>query len=241
MREGISSTCWMPRNVAIASISTGKAVMRSDSSFTSEIIATPQQTRRSVDTSSIPSAVHRAVVGSLDNSLHATPRPAPKSSEIDACLYMFALCKHLQTICLDRRGIHCVVDADDVGRLPEAVCRMLGFMVCELVDDASKCSEPEIAGRTITVTLRRRGTTCICTISHHCLAPSCVCAQPRLRRAERFAVELRGSCVVRPMPERGITCIMFDVDLAERCFPEAIYRYRVGEAQAVQHHAVVPE
>ena len=215
--------------------------MRSDSYFTSEITAMSQQRRRPVDISSSPPAAHRTVVGSRDSSLHAIPDLASKSREFDACLYMFALCKHLQTICLDRRGIHCVVDADDVGRLPEAVCRMLGFFVCELVDDAGKCTEPALAGRTITVTLRRRGTICMCTISRHCLAPSCGCAQPGLRRAERFAAELRGSCIVRPMPDRGITCIMFDVDLAERGFPAAINRYRAGDAQTVQHHTVVKE
>lgn len=65
--------------------------------------------------------------------------------------------------CLDRRGIDCVVDGDDAGQLPEAVCRMLGL--------------------------------------------------------------------IRSMPERGMTAIMFDVGSVERSFPAAIRRYRAGEAR----------
>jgi two-component sensor histidine kinase len=167
---------------------------------------------RNVDICSARSIRKTTIVDSRRGSLHAIPQVA--SREIDASLYMFALCTHLQMIFLDRCGIHCVVDAGDAGRLPETICRMLGFIVRELVCDASRCSKPEMAGGTVSVILRRRETTCICTVSRHCLAPSCACAQPGLQRSERFAAEFSGSCVIRPMPDRGITCIVFDVDAA---------------------------
>ena len=163
---------------------------------------------------------------SREGSWQALPRPAAESKAIDARLYMFALCKHLQTICLDRRHIHCLLDADAVGKLPEAVCRMLGLMVGELVTDAGECSRPETTRAPITVTLRRRGTVCLCTISSECLADSCGCAQSGLRRVSRLATELGGSCAVRRMRVRGLIAIIFDVDLVERCFPAAIRRYR---------------
>jgi hypothetical protein len=160
-----------------------------------------------------------------DGSLEIMPPQAVEPGGIDARLYMFALCKHLQTICVDRRVIHCLIDADAVRKLPEAVCRMLGLMVAELVTDASQCSQPETAPAPITVTLRRQGTVCLCTISSECLAASCGCAQYGLQRLVRLATELHGSCIVR-MLERGMIAIIFDIDLVERCFPAAIRRYR---------------
>jgi len=118
-------------------------------------------------------------------------------------------------ISIDQRRIDCIFDADDVGRLPEAVCRALGSMVCELVNDDGECVCPEIAQEVVKVTLRRRGTTYLCTISRRC-ADSRICAAPRLRRARQIASGWSGRCLVRPMPERRITAIMFDVDLDER-------------------------
>jgi hypothetical protein len=159
-------------------------------------------------------------------SLEIMPAQPVKPREIDANLYMFALCKHLQTICVDRHAIHCLIDADALRKLPEAVCRMLGLMVAELVTDADQCSRPEITSAPITVTLRRQGTVCLCTVSSECLADSYGCAQHGLRRLVRLATELRGGCIVRRMLEPGMIAIIFDIDLVERCFPAAIRRYR---------------
>jgi two-component sensor histidine kinase len=166
-----------------------------------------------------------------DGSPRANPHPAAAPTEIDACLYMFALCKQLQTICLDSRGIDCLVDADRSGRLPEAACRMLGLMVCELVEDAAEYPHPAAAGRTITVTLQRRGPLCLCTISHHGLADRGAWAQPGLQRARRLATELQGSCTVRMMPDRSMIAIGFDAPSVERLVPAAMRRYRASEAR----------
>jgi two-component sensor histidine kinase len=172
----------------------------------------------------------------------ATTEPA-EPKEIDACQYILALCKQLQTTCLDRCGIDCLVDGQGAGRLPEAACRMLGFMVCELVNDAGECSQLETMPRRVTVTLRRRGTTWLCTISCQGPMDPYQDAQPGLQRVRQLAAELCGSCMVRPMPDRGITAIMFDVHLVERCYPAAIRRYPVGEAwrRADRHHPNVLE
>jgi hypothetical protein len=143
---------------------------------------------------------------------------------------MFALCNHLQTACLARRGIQCVLDADGAGPLPGAVCRMLGVMVCELVHDASACTYPRTARETVTVTLRRRGTTCLCTISCRCLANTCACPQTGLRRALKLGAELGDRFLIRPIPERGITAIMFDIHSVEPSIPAALRRYRAAEA-----------
>jgi hypothetical protein len=154
------------------------------------------------------------------------PCPAPKPTEIDARLYMFALCSHLQSIYLDRRGIRCLLDADTAGKLPEAVCRMLASMVGELLIDAGDCSQAETGRSPITVTLGRRETIGLCTISHECFADSRACVQPGLRRLLRIATEVNAACRVRWVLEPGIIAIMFDIDLVERCFPTAIWRYR---------------
>jgi hypothetical protein len=153
------------------------------------------------------------------------------SREVDACLYMFGLCKQLQMTCLARRRIDCLVDTEGAGRLPETVCRMLGLMVCELVEDVSERTPRELAPRAITVMLRRRGAVCLCTISGEGSVDSYADAKVGLRRVRHLAAELDGTCMVRSMPERGTIAIMFDVRSVEPRLPAAIRRYRVDVAR----------
>src|SRR5882672_8069594 len=161
----ISSSWSPPRSGPNDSMSTGRAAMHSRSSATTEVPGMSPSTWRPVDISSIAPTAHGGLAPSANGSSRAIPYAASEPREIDASLYLFALCRQLQTIYLARRGIDCLLDADGAGRLPEAACRMLGSMVCELVQDASTRSQPETARRTVSVTLRRRGTTCLCTIS----------------------------------------------------------------------------
>jgi hypothetical protein len=150
-------------------------------------------------------------------------------TEIDAGLFMLALCGYLQTTYLDRRGIDCFLDAVGTGRLPEMVCRMLDLMVRELVKDVSERLPNETARRTVAVTLRRRGTICLCTIAAHGLTNSSEDAQPGLQRVRQLATDLHGGCTVRSMPDRGLIAIMFDIHLVERFSPAAISLYRLEE------------
>ena len=161
-----------------------------------------------------------------DSFARAIPGIA-RESEVDACLYLFGLCKELQATHLDRRGIDCLIDGGNIGRLPEIVCRMLGLMVGELVRDASEC---RIAPRTLTLTLHRRGDICLCTISGQRVTDPHAGPQLGLKRAQQLAAELDGACMIRSMPERGAIGIMFDAYLAEPCLPAAICRYRAGTA-----------
>jgi hypothetical protein len=162
-----------------------------------------------------------------DSFARAIPGIARGSEEVDACLYLFGLCKELQTMHLDRRGIDCLIDGGNIGRLPEIVCRMLGLMVGELVRDAG---ESRIAPRTLTLTLHRRGDICLCTISGQGATDPHAGPQPGLRRAQQLAAELDGACMIRSMPERRAIGIMFDAYLAEPRLPAAICRYRAGAA-----------
>jgi hypothetical protein len=155
----------------------------------------------------------------------------PRSREVDACLYMFGLCKQLQMTCLARRRIDCLVDTAGAGRLPETVCRMLGLMVCELVEDVSDRTPREIAPRAITVMLRRRGAVCLCAISGEGCVGAYADAKLGLRRVRRLAAELHGACMVRSMPERGTIAIMFDARSVEPHLPAAIRRYRADVAR----------
>jgi hypothetical protein len=164
-----------------------------------------------------------------DSFAHVIPGVARGFDEVDACLYIFGLCKELQTTHLDRRGIDCLIDGGNIGRLPEIVCRMLGLMVCELVRDASKST---IAPRTLTLTLRRRGDVCLCTISGEGVPVPYGDPQSGLRRVRQLAAELDGACMIRSMPERGTVAIMFDACLVEPRLPMTIWRYRAGAAGA---------
>lgn len=201
--------------------------MRCRSSATMEVAATSG----SGDIFSVAPAASRATSQSDDRPALAIPSVAAEPREIDACLYMFALCRHLQATCLDQRGIDGLLDVDGAGRLPEAVCRLLGLMVRELVNDAGGFSRPEPPHRTITVTLRRRETTCLCTIARRGFDDPRAGVQHGLKRVQRLAAELGGSCMIRPMPERKLTAIMFNVHAVERCAPAAIRRYRANEAR----------
>lgn len=203
--------------------------MHSRSSTTTDVPVMSPSTRRPIDISSVAPTVRGALAPSTNRSSRAVPYAAAGPGEIDASLYLFALCRQLQTIYL-RRGIDCLLDADGAGRLPEAACRMLGAMVCELVKDAGARSQPETARRTVTVTLLRRGTTCLCTISGQGRTGSYECAQPGLQRVRQLAAELPGSCMIRSMPDRGITAIMFDAHSVGRCSPAAIWRHRATAA-----------
>ena len=157
-----------------------------------------------------------------------------RSEEIDVFLHIFAICKQLQGMCLDRRGVDCLIDSADVGGLPESVCRMLGLMVCELVHDASALA---IAPRILTVALRRRGDVCLCTISGQGVADPCAGVPPGLRRVCRLADALDGACLVRSMPERETIAVMFDARLVKSRLPAAIRWYR---EDAVPRRALVP-
>jgi hypothetical protein len=185
--------------------------------------------RKSVGISEVTAAAERAGPSSRGNSFRVVRQLAAEPSEIDADLYLFALCTHLQSICLDRHGIGCILDADGAGRLPEAVCRMLGAMVCELINDAGECTHNQTAERMVRVTLRRRGTACLCTVSRWC-GDSCACEKPGLQRAWELASELNDGCKVRPMPDLGLTAIMFDLNLVGGSLAAQIWPYRKEQA-----------
>jgi hypothetical protein len=185
--------------------------------------------RESVGISEVTTAAERAgPPSSRGKSFRFVTQLAAEPSKIDADLYLFALCAHLQSICLDRHGIGCILDADGAGRLPEAVCRILGAMVCELINDAGVCTCNQTAERTVRVTLRRRGTACLCTVSR--CSDSCPCEKPGLWRARELASELNDGCSVRPVPDHGLTAIMFDLDLVEGSLAAQIWPYRREQA-----------
>lgn len=216
--------------------------MRKKCSATPNTAVMPGPARRWTGLSS-PRSMARKPARRGSGSIHAMPHMTADATEIDAGLYLFALCRHLQMTCLDRRGIDCRVDAKDAGRLPASVCRMLGLVVTELVQDASECSRPQTMRRTVTVTLHRRGATCLCTVACQGLKQACPDAPAGLQRVRHLAEELPGDCRVRPMPERGLVAVMFDARLVERDFPAAFWRYRAGEAwrSPRQHYPMMLE
>ena len=166
--------------------------------------------RKLVDPPTIALAAREATVYRGDDELRALPHAAAEPREIDACVYLLTLCRHLQATYLEPKGIECLFDADDAGSLPDAVCHMLGFMVSELVADSISDRPRAASGGAIALSLRRRGATCLCTVS--CRGGPIPLDRPRpgLERVQSLAAELGGSCMVRSMPSRGMTAIMFD-------------------------------
>ena len=152
--------------------------------------------------------------------LRPQSRDGSEPREIDACVYLLTLCRHLQVACLEPNGIECLFDADGAGSLPDTICRMLGFMVSELVADSVDGRPRAASGGTIAVTLRRRGTTCLCTISCRGSAIPGDRPRPGLERVQSLAAKLGGSCMVRSMPDRGMIAIMFNARSVERTCSE---------------------
>ncbi len=155
-------------------------------------------------------------------------RPMSEPRDIDASLYVFALCRQLQMTVLDRRGIDCMVDVEGTGRLPTAACRFLGRVVTELVTGASG---GEVLGTTppaVVVSLRRRGATCLCTVG-------CRGLQSRYPdRLHRVAADLQGRCMVRAMPERDLVAVMFDIAAIGSTVSDELWRRRAELVAQVQ-------
>ena len=165
------------------------------------------------------------------------PIPAPAPAEIDACLYLFALCKYFQMTRLKGQRLDCRVDGEGVGKLPEAVCRLLGLMVCELIKagGAATAASPTTS-RNVAVTLRKRGATCLCVIAGPTptgrdLAASQRDPAPGLQRVRQLAGELSAGCLVRAMPGRGLTAILLDIRSVDGRLPTAISRHRSGDVR----------
>lgn len=148
--------------------------------------------------------------------------PAPR--EIDARSYLFALCRCLEATCLDRHGIDCLFEADTAGKLPDFVCHTLGSIVCEIVEDIAESAPTQPSGETVTVTLRRHGTTCLCAVSHWGARDPGVQWQPGLQRVRKLALRLHGCCMARHLADRSLVAVMFDVQFGERRFPVEIWR-----------------
>jgi len=171
------------------------------------------------------------------------PIPAPAPAGIDACLYLFALCKYFQMTRLKEQRLDCRVDGEGVGKLPEAVCRLLGLMVCELIKAGGAAASPTTS-RDVAVTLRKRGATCLCVIAGATTptgrdlaasqgddpAPQADPA-PGLQRVRQLAGELSADCLVRAMPERGLTAILLDIRSVDGRLPTAISRHRSGDVR----------
>ncbi|MET1029110.1 MAG: hypothetical protein ABWY00_18215 [Dongiaceae bacterium] len=182
-----------------------------------------------VDTKKLANA-SGSILASLDRPPRAVPQLALEPKEIDAGLYLFALCKYFQISRLKGQHLDCRMDGEGVGKLPEAVCRLLGLMVCELIAAGYVTGN---APQAIAVTLRKRGATCLCVVSSpgrtdQGLAGYDRNMAPALRRVRQLAAELSGGCLVRSIPDRGLTAIMVDIPSVEDGSP-AIARHRMGE------------
>jgi hypothetical protein len=195
-----------------------------------EIGAFGPPTPRAVDT--LPDrSFARPPVFRCDGRAAGTAQDAAgEKREIDARLYLFTLCEELQAVCLDRRNIDCLLDAEGVGRLSDVVCHMLGLIVRELVECATARARPQTPANTVTVTLRRREATCLCTVSCPGFAFPDRDVALGLERVQRFAAEFGGGWMVRCIPDRRLAAIMFDAHAAEHGAPAAIRRSSIDDA-----------
>jgi hypothetical protein len=161
-------------------------------------------------------------------SRSSTREKADEPQPIDAALYLETLCR-LFASAHPREAIACTVEDHGAGMVPEAVCRMLGLALCELIDGARTDVSPLHGMAPLTVLLRRRGSIVLCAIAGESLtSPSFPSALPC---SVEMAELLRDICILRWMPERGMVAIMLDADAAERRITAAVSGYRAARAR----------
>ena len=148
---------------------------------------------------------------------------------IDAAVYLNAVCKLLNSTSIKFAGIQCVVDDQGIGMLSEAICRLLGLIVCQILSAAEHFSEKAMQSP-IRISLRRRGTTVLCGISSPALAEPRLCDAPGLRRVQQVAAGLEISCMLRLMPERELIAIMLDIEGVGSRIPGVVDAYRSVQA-----------
>lgn len=157
-------------------------------------------------------------------------RPMHGPRDIDASLYVLALCRQLQMTVLDPRGIDCMIDVEGVGRLPISACRFLGRVVTALVTTAGASAKLGTSASAVIVSLRRRGTTCLCTVGCRGLGDLCAATSGSLARISQLAEGLKTRCAVRLMPEGNMVAVMFDAASADRAASETLWQERADKA-----------
>ena len=139
-----------------------------------------------------------------------------QSSRLDAETYLRALAKLLEDSLPVGRSVHCHIRADDVGYLPEGICRLFGQALCELIKAAASLSTsgPK-ASVPITIVLRRKGSLVCCGMSTPSLAKVAFYPLSGMRRIEQMGTVLGSSCIVRMIPEHNVLAILLDSEMAQ--------------------------
>ena len=148
---------------------------------------------------------------------------------IDAAVYMNAVCKLLKATSLSLSGIQWAVDDQGIGMLPEAICRLLGLMVCQIIGAAAYFPKKAMQSP-IRISLRRRGSIVLCGISSPALAEPSLCDAPGLQRVQQVVAGLRIGCMLRLIPERGLLAIMLDIEGVGSRIPAVVAAYRSVQA-----------
>jgi len=138
-----------------------------------------------------------------------------QSSRLDVETYLRALTKLLEDSLPVGRSVHCHIRADDVGYLPEGICRLFGQALCELIKAAASLSTSvKNASVPITIVLRRKGSLVCCGMSTPSLAKTAFFPNWGMRRIEQMGIVLGASCIVRMIPERNVLAILLDSEMA---------------------------
>jgi hypothetical protein len=128
---------------------------------------------------------------------------------------MFALCRQLQTLYLEPHGVDCLFDVDDVGSMPDTVCRLLGAIVCELVNDVTGAT-PE--GGRVAITVRRRATSCVCAVSHAGPVDPWQDTRAGLGRVQHIARDIHAHCRAQRSAGARTVAVLFDIPSASAAF-----------------------
>ena len=153
-----------------------------------------------------------------------------QTTRLSAGLHLKTVCRLFQIASADSVAADCVVDDDGVPLQSEAVCRVLGLVVGELISNAKSCVPVATLPQPISIVLRQRGAVLLCVFESDWLTESGSCVPSGLPCTERMVLALGSSCVVRLMPDRALTAILLDTEVAEQRIPAAVAAYRAARA-----------
>ncbi len=170
-----------------------------------------------------PIAPSRARRAQKENK-SSTSRLAFTDEPIDACAYIFAICKRCQTEFLNWRRIGCLFDVDS-GLIPADILSCLGELLESLLSDIAHSQIARTPGATVNVTMRHKGGDWILAVSENVNG----FAKPgtsnrRLAIIRALAQRINADSSVQTKSHGSLTAVMFTVPVIDHAGVEITQR-----------------
>jgi hypothetical protein len=131
------------------------------------------------------------------SSIHDAIRSCADSREaLDACAYLFRICRDLQREYLDRYHADLLFDVEP-GQLPQTICQAVASMVHHFILDLADAVPAPIPNGAVGIVLRRRGTSWAAVLYDRGLRRYDPTRQVEFEPAVALAARMNGTCEIR--------------------------------------------